>query len=280
MQQTPNKKPKKKKKMGPVFVIVLVFAICVFVFAGYNLIKIALRYKEARDSYKTVEHLLETNPDYVDGEDEYVDPSDDTEQADAKRRRNDSVPFIWDYDKMLEQNPDTKGWLYVKDVFNYPIVQGTDNDHYLHVTFDGIYNPSGTLFVDADMKKGLKGLYSIVYGHNMNDGSMFGNLLKYHQEEDFYKKHPIMHVFIGPKHYVYNVTAAYYASVTGPTYKDAFKNADVTKYIKRAREESIYPMFQGDVTDDTNVIVLSTCTETSSDEYRFVVILTRDHEVE
>lgn len=281
MQQTPNGKPKKKKKAGPLFIIILVFAICVFVFAGYNLLKIYFRYKEASDSYKEVAQMLEVNPDYIDA-DEEVDPDDPdgpVAKGDDAKRRNDSVPFIWDYNKILALNPDTKGWLYVKDLFNYPIVQGKDNDYYLHTTFDGTPNPSGTLFIDSEMKKGLKGKYCIVYGHNMNDGSMFGNLLKYHQEEDFYKKHPIMHVFSEDRHFVYNVTAGYYASLTGFTYTDALNNADVTDYVDKARKESIYEMYQGKVTDKTKVIVLSTCTETSSDEYRFVVILTLDHEV-
>ena len=272
MSQT-SKEEKKKKKSSPVFWVILIIAICVFIFAGYNLLKIGLRYKEAADSYEKVGQMLETNPSYDDTAYEFgEDPKSSSHDPDM-------VPFIWDYEKMLSINPDTKGWIYEKDLLNYPIVQTTDNDYYLHTTFDGTYNPSGCIFIDWQMPEGLNGLYCIVYGHNMNDGSMFGCLQKYHQDTSFYIKHPKMHIFNGDKHYIYNVVAAYTTPIDGFTYTDALNNADVSDYIEKARNESVYEMYKGDITDDTNIVVLSTCTEASDEAYRFVVILSRDHEV-
>lgn len=260
-----NTEKKKKKKGGPLFIIILIVAIGVFIFAGINLLKIGNRYKEASDSYEAVAGMLDANPDYTeDGTGEEAE---------------DLVPFLWNFDRLKAVNPDTKGWIYEKDLLNYPIVQTDNNDHYLHTTFSGESNPSGCLFIDSMMPKGLNGKYCIVYGHNMNDASMFGCLQKFHQDTDFYKKHPTMHIFIGPKHYIYNVVAAYKADVSGFTYYDALNNEDVTDFIEKARKESIYPMYTGEVTDVTPIIVLSTCTELSEDQYRFVVILSRDHEV-
>jgi len=263
-----EQKPK-KKKTSPILIVILIVAICVFIFAAYNLLQIGSRYKEAADSYKAVASVLDPNPAYEEtakGENSGVN-------------KDDLVPFIWDFKKIHDMNPDAVGWIYEKDLLDYPIVQTTDNDHYLHNTFDGTPNASGCLFVDYQMPKGLSGLYSIVYGHNMNDGSMFGCLQKFHQDTDFYKKHPTMHVFIGDKHYIYNVVAAYTADVNGYTYFDPLNEKDVTDFVDKARADSIYEMYTGDITDDTNIIVLSTCTMTSDEEWRFVVILSRDHEV-
>ena len=76
--------------------------------------------------------------------------------------------------------PDTVGWLYIPDTaINYPIMQGCDNDFYLHHTYDGSSLKSGSIFLDYRCENRFMNPINIVYGHNMKNGSMFAGLLKF-----------------------------------------------------------------------------------------------------
>lgn len=81
-----------------------------------------------------------------------------------------------DFDALLAINPDTAGWIFVcgSDI-SYPIVQSHDNSRYLNYTFDGLRNRSGAIFLDYRDRPDFLSL-ARVYGHDMQDGSMFGSL--------------------------------------------------------------------------------------------------------
>lgn len=99
------------------------------------------------------------------------------------------------YQAVYAQNPDTVGWLRLDGTaIDYPVVQTpNDNEAYLRRGFDRLYATGGTLFLDARCQTGAGNAAStanwLVYGHNMADGSMFGQLDRY-AEEDFYRAHP------------------------------------------------------------------------------------------
>lgn len=76
--------------------------------------------------------------------------------------------------------PDAVGWLYILDsAINYPIMQGGDNDFYLHHAYDGSSLKSGAIFLDHRCENRFMNPVNIVYGHNMRNGSMFAELLKF-----------------------------------------------------------------------------------------------------
>lgn len=93
-----------------------------------------------------------------------------------------------------EINGDIKGWIKLENTpINYPVLQSaqTDSTYYLYRNYKKNSSGFGSIFLDAlcDVVKPSKNL--ILYGHNMRDGSMFGNLLKY-DSLDFYKEHPLI----------------------------------------------------------------------------------------
>ncbi|MEI3102433.1 MAG: class B sortase [Oscillospiraceae bacterium] len=66
------------------------------------------------------------------------------------------------------------GWIYCPNtVINYPIAHTEDNFTYLDHLLSGEYNANGTIFVDCQDNPDFSGKNTRVYGHNMNDGSMF-----------------------------------------------------------------------------------------------------------
>lgn len=84
------------------------------------------------------------------------------------------MPII-DFNALAQTNPEVVGWIYVPGTnINYPVVQATDNSKYLNTLFDGTSNASGAIFLDyEDTAPGMVDQQTTIYGHHMNDGSMF-----------------------------------------------------------------------------------------------------------
>ena len=97
------------------------------------------------------------------------------------------------YRALYEQNPDLIGWLRVEGTgIDLPVVQTPgDNEYYLRRGFDKFYAAGGTLFLDerCDISPAEPTANWLVYGHNMADGTMFGQLTRY-RDEAFYREHP------------------------------------------------------------------------------------------
>lgn len=263
-----NNENRPKKKKNVVVIIIIIVAVCIIAFAAYNLIKINSEYKEAADTYSGIESLFNTDQD----------ETETTDNAAEKITKKSDKTFTYDYAKLLKVNPASLGWIYCNGWLSYPIVQGPDNETYLNQLIDGTPNAAGTLFVDYNCVNGLKGRYSIVYGHNMNDGSMFGGLSRY-EDPSFYEANKTMHVYIENQQYVYKVVGAFRTDILSYVYTDALNDIPVTEYIAKISSDNSYTMDNTGLTNDTNILVLSTCTNDSSDEERYVVILMRDHEV-
>lgn len=94
-----------------------------------------------------------------------------------------------DWDALAAINPDIVGWIYIPGtVVNYPIVQGSDNVKYLTYGFNGeedFITYAGTIFLAAENSRDFSDQNNIVYGHHMNDGSMFSFLNTFTEQSVF-----------------------------------------------------------------------------------------------
>ena len=87
-----------------------------------------------------------------------------------------------DFNKLINKNPDTIGWIKVLGTdINYPVVQTNNNDFYLTHSFDKSYNKAGWIFADYINNELDKN--TIIYGHNRQNNSMFGTLSNVFKEE-------------------------------------------------------------------------------------------------
>ena len=142
--------------------VITVCLIGIILVSGYKIGKTMWEYQVAKSAYTNI--------------------SEKTAKVDPKQ-----FTGVVDWKALKKVNPDVQGWLYQKDtVINYPVVQGTDNDTYLHTRFDKQWSGGGTLFVDCRMEKDFKGFNSIIYGHHMKDGSMFRSIRGYTKEDGYY----------------------------------------------------------------------------------------------
>ena len=92
-----------------------------------------------------------------------------------------------DFNKLINKNPDTIGWIKVLGTdINYPVVQTNNNDFYLTHSFDKSYNKAGWIFEDyinKNLKNNELDKNTIIYGHNRQNNSMFGTLSNVFKEE-------------------------------------------------------------------------------------------------
>lgn len=126
----------------------------------------------------------------------------DTQQADAAAHDTpetaaaptlDSREILPQYRELYAENPDLVGWLRIDGTdIDLPVMQTPgDNEYYLRRGFDRFYSVGGTLFLDerCSLSPDAPTANWLIYGHNMRDGSMFGQLVRY-RDEAFCKAHP------------------------------------------------------------------------------------------
>ena len=189
------------------------------------------------------------------------------------------LPKILPYYKNLYiRNSDLIGWIYIANtMINYPVVQGKDNDFYLNKDIDKEYARCGCLFVDcrADVFRPSTNL--IIYGHNMKDGSMFHDIIKY-EEESFYLNHPIIKFDTLYESAEYEIISAFYSQlypVESNEFKyyqwfDANTKEDFDKFVTKIRELSIYEI-PIEVEYGDTFLTLSTCSH-HMENGRFAVV--------
>ena len=154
--------------------------------------------------YKLAGYLTE----YKKGEQEYSELSSavtvSTEGQNKAENKSENPPKV-DFAKLQAINPDVIGWIMIEGtVINYPIVQGMDNEYYLHKTFRDKTNQGGTIFLDAENQENFTSDNSILYGHNLKTGKMFGSL-RFYEDKEYWKDHPYIWVITKKKSMKYQI---------------------------------------------------------------------------
>ena len=254
-----EKQPKKKKTAGDiVLTVVLIAAVCVFCYAGYNLFHIYTEYKKGTDEYNHIAQMAVTERD------------PDQKEAAGPEAGTLKAPMDIDFKALKSVNEDVVGWIYVEAVpsISYPIVHGTDNETYLHRTYEKNYNFAGTIFVDYENKGDFSDCNTLVYGHNMKNGSMFAQLKKFSQNSDIYNQSKYFWIFTPEKNYRYEIISAYTTGVNSDTYT-LFKGPgeEFEKYLQKIQGYSDIKTDVGELTIKDKIVTLSTCTGNEATRY-------------
>lgn len=169
------------------------------------------------------------------------------------------APIIVDFDSLLQVNKDIVGWIYCEDtVINYPVVWGRDNYYYQERNYRGGPDPSGTIFTDAENVTDLSDSNIILYGHHMQDMTMFATL-KYWLEQEYCEEHPFMWLLTPEQDYRIDLFAGYVTAADSDTYT-VFQEPDdeFSEYLHGALSQSeIHTEVELD--ENGRYIVLSTC---------------------
>lgn len=250
-------------------IVMAAFLLCGIV-AGAMFYK---QYSDAKSSGNTFSELQELvkQPEETSASTETDETSDDTTEGVEVPQE----PIIFDrYRPLFEQNNDLIGWIRVEDTgIDYPVMQTPSNpDYYLKHSFEKTWSDYGVPYADAACTVGVSNNL-IIYGHNMKNGTMFHDLVKY-TDKGFYEDHPVIVFDTVDFPGQYQVIAAFRYNTNKETfvyneYTD-MDEAEFAEYVENCRTRSIYDTGVTAEYGD-QLITLSTCEYTYTNG-RFVVV--------
>jgi sortase B len=165
-----------------------------------------------------------------------------------------------DFGALQEVNSDILGWILIPNtVVSYPVMQTDDNSYYLKHTWRKTGSVVGGIFLEEQSSADLSDFNTVIYGHNMNNGSMFGSLKKY-KSKSYWAAHPNVYLTTGNGSRTYRIFAAYEVSTQGTTYQIGFpSDASKQSFLDFCAGQSV---ISTDVTPTIydQIITLSTCT--------------------
>lgn len=202
-------------------------------------------------------------------------------EVDSSSQQEEAPSRLGAYQALAEENPDLIGWVSIPGTgVDYPVLYTPqDPEYYLRRDFYGEYAVSGSIFAGEGWTPG--GAHTILYGHNMDDGSMFAALLDY-QEEDFAREHSTVRFDTLEEEGEYQVVAAFYSQAYDSQEEGAFRYYQYTdlsdpqvfeEYVRQAKAASLYDTGVTPQPGD-RLLTLSTCSYHTGDG-RFVVVCCR-----
>lgn len=258
--------PVQKRRIRPVFLLLILLFVFGFLFAVIQLVRIFLEYGSADTEYDIIrnDYTQEVSGNDVSGE---TDPFPD---------------LNIDVDGLLAQNPDFLCWLYYEDMdVSYPVMLEPEGEYnkYLHMTFEGESNYAGTLFAPPETDPDFLDLNSFIYGHNMRNGSMFGTF------NDVYNN--MAERFVDPYFYIwtrnhekimYRVVAMYVVDKDSMQYAVPHTDEGYDTYLEQMLSlgsvESVIPFTEEEQTamsERNSIVSLSTCYGPSGTSRRLLV---------
>lgn len=284
-----NNSSKRQKKLSFVMIIlsISVYFICVFVISKWSVQEIKVKYL-TNDIIESTE-IIEKNDDSGNGNTENDEQNNTNSNVDendsggnssngsssSSRRKyyypNDyldymNVPFMEvDFNKLLEKNSDTVGWIKVEGTkVNYPVVQADDNNYYLNHAFNKTANISGWIYGDFRNDFSNFGKNTIIYGHNMNNKTMFGSIPSMLNSSYLRNSDKYYIKFSTPStNTIWKVFSIYTIEPQVDYIKTNFYSVDFGEWVNTMRGRSIYD-FGVDVGDDDKILTLSTCDNTGT----------------
>lgn len=236
--------------------VYLIRIICgiIFLYAIFQIAEILEDYKQASKEYELLAENVLTITEYI--------PEAETLPG-----------YELDFASVKAQNKDFVGWIILPDSkINYPIVKSMDNEEYLTTTFEGEKASSGAIFMDRNCENDFSSKNTIIYGHNMKNGSMF-RALNFMSNEEYFASHHTFCIDQGNGFEDYEVISCYETVETDTrSWKLVFESEEAYRnWLLQIKERCTYECQEFDA--EKNTITLSTCRGESGGVGRFIVHL-------
>jgi len=199
---------------------------------------------------------------------------DDTEEIADEAMRPFSISFDTsplEAARELTQNPDVVAYIFIEGTnVNNVVVQGPDNEYYLHRDMFGNRNVNGVLFMDFRNSPDFTDPNTIIYGHNMQNGTMFHNL-RYYMNREFFEAHPYIKVVTDEMVFIYEIFTVFSTHINFNYIQVEFENdKEFGMLVEGMIRRSVFDTGVT-ATQDDRILVLSTCTNVHRDT-RIVVV--------
>lgn len=216
------------------------------------------QYREGDEAYAEAEELVQL-PELPEPE-EVPEPESSEEPAEVYVDPYADALRNMDFSALQEVNDDVLGWILIPwTKISYPVVQGNDNSYYLNHTWRNTSSSVGAIFMDYRCSQDLNDFNTILYGHRMNNGSMFAGL-KYYKQKSYYREHPVIYLTTDRGSFQYEIFSVYEGSPSGESYRLGLKNtASKQAFLDAAVEASLYDTGVTPTVNDY-ILTLSTCT--------------------
>ena len=177
----------------------------------------------------------------------------------------ETSPVSVDFEALRQLGGDVIGWICLPDtVINYPVVQGRDNSYYLDHFPDGTSSVGGSIFADCACPSDFSGQNTILYGHNMRDGSMFA-LIDDYIDPAFCEAHPFFYLNTPTQNYRVDIFAGFTTDPESFVYTTAFgEESDFAAYLNTLRSLSDFSV-PTELSSSDRILTLSTCTYSDLD---------------
>lgn len=185
------------------------------------------------------------------------------------------VPAM-DFTELQAQNSDIYAWIDIPDtVVSYPMLRSEQEDFYLDHNADKQKSVYGAIYTQSYNSDDFEDFNTIIYGHDMKNGTMFGSLKKYRNRE-YFDEHQYINVYTPEKNLTYRIFAAYVYDDRHILYSFDFENESTRRvYIL----DILSGKFGGNinsevaVTAEDKIITLSTCTGVKTQRYLVQAVL-------
>lgn len=260
-----GEKKSKKKIISIAFI-----TIALILFAGCS-VYIVNYYKTQREAQESYERLQKQQEEQRK---QRLEMAIEAEESEESEEEVEKVEIPIDFQELQETNPDIYAWISIPGTkIDYPILQSpTDDTYYLNHTVDKVEGLPGSIYTEGLNSKDFSDPNTLIYGHNMRNGTMFAGLHSY-ADNQFFKENPYINIYTPEKALKYQIFAAYISDDRHILKSFDFQIPEVYEnylesiYSIRSMGASINKELN--ITSEDKIITLSTCN--SIDNQRWLI---------
>lgn len=250
------KNQKKSRTVTPMVIFGIIFMICVLF-----LVKDYRDKKAAEEKFQELAQKAAVATE-TETEEMEIETETETEEPDRLQELGIEVPELGlDWDAFAEENEHIYAWIHLPDTkIDYPILQHpTETDYYLEHNLDHSKGLPGCIYTQIMNAKDFSDGNTVIYGHNMKNGTMFKGLHKF-SEEEFFDANRYFYIYTPEKTFVYEIYAAVEFSNEHILYKYDFSAENAkTQFREDLKQCSGNIREDMQAAEDGNLVTLATC---------------------
>ena len=164
------------------------------------------------------------------------------------------------FEELQKINPDIIGWIRINETnVNYPLLQAEDDDTYMNTDAEGKYSLSGSIFLHCANKPDFSDFNNMIYGHHMDHGGMFGDVVEY-TDISYFEKHMEGWLYLADATYQIQMFACVETDAYDSMIYGCGADTDLNKLLSYIEEHAV--VYKNMTTDrPAQVIGLSTCAD-------------------
>ncbi|MEG1944969.1 MAG: class B sortase [Oscillospiraceae bacterium] len=242
---------KKKPRRWPMLVIFI--CVCCMGFFGYKILSISSEDNQNKQVYEQLwqDVLLRS--------------------TEEKQKTNEAYSSPIDFESLTKTNEDAAAWLRCEGTqINFPIVQGNNNEYYLHHSIKDEWSEAGCIFLDYRNSLKFSDMQSVVFGHNFYRKDLMFTSLQNYQNQEYYEKFPKMSLYTPNAEYEIELFCGY--SIDAEKYDLKLNYGDAGEFesfLKEAQDKSDFKSKVSPSSTD-RIFTMCTCSVTGTDR-RYLV---------